>query len=167
MEMCLKLAYCAFSSSPSKDSTMSSLWGFLLHYLFKFKPLDDFSLPKRDCKSLCVWLECVCVHPHPLNKDFSQAVIGTFYQYHFQKIVGWVAFKFFFFILKFKLFKMCRPLPLFILLRFLLSVWKVIPYRKGMSCGMCSLKITTSKGILYSLGQLERLYDAISDKNKT
>ena len=118
--------------------------------------------------NLCVlWLECVWVHPHPLNKDFSQAVIGTFYQYHFQKIVGWVTFKFFFFMLKFKLFKMCRPLSLFILSRFLLSVWKVIPYRKGMSCGMCSLKITTSKGILYSLGQLERLYDAISDKNKT
>ena len=119
--------------------------------------------------NLCVFVTgvCVCVHPHSLNKDFSQAVIGTFYQYHFQKIVGWVAFKFLFFMLKFKLFKMCRPLSLFILLRFLLSVWKVIPYRKGMSCGMCSLKITTSKGILYSLGQLERLYDAISDKDKT
>ena len=55
---------------------------------------------------------CVCVHPHPLNKDFSQAVIGTFYKYHFQKMVGWVAFKFFFFMLKFKLFKMCRLLSL-------------------------------------------------------
>ena len=60
MEMCLKLAYSAFSSSPSKDSTRSSLWGFLLHYLFKFKPLDDFSLPKRDCKSLCVCDWSVC-----------------------------------------------------------------------------------------------------------
>ena len=26
--MCFKLAYCAFSSSPSKDSTMSTFWGF-------------------------------------------------------------------------------------------------------------------------------------------
>ena len=25
-----------------------------LHCLLKFKPLDDFSLPKRDCNSLCV-----------------------------------------------------------------------------------------------------------------
>ena len=41
----------------------------------------------------------------PLNKDFSQAVISTFYQCHFQKMVGWVAFKFFFFMLKFKSFK--------------------------------------------------------------
>ena len=56
MKMCLKLTYCAFSSSPSKDSTMGTLGGFL-HYLLTFKPLDDFSFPKRDCKSLrvCGW----------------------------------------------------------------------------------------------------------------
>ena len=53
MKMCLKLTYCAFSSSPSKDSTMST-FGVFLHYLLTFKPLDDFSFPKRDCKSLCV-----------------------------------------------------------------------------------------------------------------
>ena len=28
MKMCLKLAYCAFSSSPSKDATMSTFLGF-------------------------------------------------------------------------------------------------------------------------------------------
>ena len=41
---------------------------------------------------------------------------------------------------------MWRPMSLFMLLRFLLCVWKVrIPYRKGVSWGMCSLLITTSK----------------------
>ena len=38
MKMCLKLAYYAFSLSPTKDATMITFWGF----------------PKRDCKSLCV-----------------------------------------------------------------------------------------------------------------
>ena len=97
MKMCLKFAHCAFSLSPSKDSKMSALWGFSSLYLLKCKPVDDFSLPKHDCKSVCLWLECVCVHP--LNKDFCQAVNGTFYQCHFQKMVGWVTFKFFFFII--------------------------------------------------------------------
>ena len=60
--------------------------------LLKCKLVDDFSLPKRDCISECLWLECVCVHS--LNKDFCQAVNGT--QCHFQKMVGWVAFKVFF-----------------------------------------------------------------------
>ena len=40
-----------------------------------------FSLPKRDGKSLCVCGWSVCVHP--LKRNFSQAVIGTFYQCHF------------------------------------------------------------------------------------
>ena len=40
-----------------------------------------FFLPKRDCKSL--W---VC--DRVLSKDVSQAIIGTFYQCHFQKMVG-------------------------------------------------------------------------------
>ena len=75
-----------------------------------------------------------------LNKDVSQAIIGTFYQCYFQKMVEWVVFKFSLLcMLKFKWFKMWRPMSLFILLPFLLCVWKVIPYRKGMSWGMCSL----------------------------
>ena len=112
------------SSSPLKDSTMSTLWGFL-HYLLKFKPLDDIFPSKTWLQiSVCLWLECVCVYP--LNKDFSQAVIGFFYQCHFQKMVGWVTLKFFFFMLKFKSFRIWRPMSLFILLRFLLSVWNVI-----------------------------------------
>ena len=50
--------------------------------------------------SLCLWLERVCVHP--MNKDVSQAIIVTFYPCHFQKMVGWVAFKFsLLFVLKF------------------------------------------------------------------
>ena len=43
------------------------------------------------CVCVCVYV-CVCVHS--LNKDVSQAIIhiGTFYQCHFQKMVGWVSF---------------------------------------------------------------------------
>ena len=75
------------------------------------------------------------VQPPP-NKIFPvrRCISGTFYQCHFQKMVGWVAFKVSLLVmLKFKSCKMWRPMSLFILLRFLLSVWKVIPYRKGMS----------------------------------
>ena len=66
---------------------MSTLWGFLLQYLLKLKPLDDFPF-QNVIANLCVFVTgvCVCVHPHPLNKDFSQAVIDTFYQYHFPLI---------------------------------------------------------------------------------
>ena len=41
MKMCLKLAYCAFSSSPSKDVTMSTFCGFL-HFLLNFEPFNEF-----------------------------------------------------------------------------------------------------------------------------
>ena len=41
MKTCLKLAYCAFSSPPSEDATMSTLSGFL-HFLLKFKLFDEF-----------------------------------------------------------------------------------------------------------------------------
>ena len=64
-----------------------------------------FSLPRDMIANRSVFVArvgvgvCVCVHP--LNKDVSQAIIGTFYQCHFQKIVGWVTFK-----LRFKSFKM-------------------------------------------------------------
>ena len=48
---------------------------------------------------------CVCVHP--LVNDVPFAIIGAFYQCHFQKMVGWVAFKVsLLFMLKFKSFKM-------------------------------------------------------------
>ena len=58
----------------------------------------SFSLPKRDCKSLSVcralvWV-CVCVCVHPLNKDVSQAIIGTFFHCILQTMVGWVALRF-------------------------------------------------------------------------
>ena len=105
MKICLKLVYCAFLSSSSKDSTMSTPCGVFLYYLLKFKPLDDF-FPfqnvianlcvsvTRVCASVCV-CKCVCVHL--LNKDFFQAVMGSFYhQCHFQKMVGWVAVKYLF-----------------------------------------------------------------------
>ena len=56
----------------------------------------SFSPFKIDCKSLCVCVcvcsYCVCVHP--LNKDISQAIIGTFFQCILLKMVGWVALYF-------------------------------------------------------------------------
>ena len=75
-----------------------------LHYLLRY----EFFPIQKVIANLCVyvWLECVCVCVHLLKKDFCQAIIGTFYQCHFQKMVGWVAFKFsFLFMLKFKSFK--------------------------------------------------------------
>ena len=108
--MCL----CSFSSSPSKDSTMSTFWGFL-HHLLKFKPLDDVFPFKTWLQfSLCLWLERVCVHP--VNKDVSQAIFSTFYQCQFQKIVGWICFKFsLLFMLKFKSSKMWRPMSFYLI----------------------------------------------------
>ena len=75
MKMCLKLTYCAFSSSPSKDSTMGTFGGFL-HYLLTFKPLIGwFFLSKTWLQiSVCLWLECACTvvteTRNPENKDW-------------------------------------------------------------------------------------------------
>ena len=115
------------------------LW-FFFTICWSLKLFTSFSPFKTWLQiSLCVWLQLyVCVHP--LNKVVFQAIIGTFYQCHFQKMVGWVAFKVsLLFMLKFKSFKMWRPMSLFILLRLLLCLWKVIPNRKGMCWEMCSL----------------------------
>ena len=98
-----------------------------------------FSLPKRDA-NLCVFGVGVCVCVHPLNKDFSKAVIGTFYQSHFQKMVGWVALSYFFFMLKFKSFKMWRPMSLYFNAILAQRVKRSFPYRKGMSYYMYSLR---------------------------
>ena len=41
MKMFLKLGYCALSSSPSKDATMSAFWGFsslFVNVLMRFFP---------------------------------------------------------------------------------------------------------------------------------
>ena len=69
MKMCLKLAYCAFSSSPSKDATMSTFSGFSSLFL-KFKPAFDEFLPleKRDCKSLKLLLHYI-YSSVPFSKD--------------------------------------------------------------------------------------------------
>ena len=58
---------------------------FFLHFLLKFKPFDEF-FPFQNVianLSLCVATLCECVHP--LNKDVSQAIIGTFFSVHFTK----------------------------------------------------------------------------------
>ena len=55
---------------------------YLLWYLFTFcwtlTFWWDFSLAKRNCKSLSVCIARVCVCVHPLNKDVSQAIIALF-----------------------------------------------------------------------------------------
>ena len=84
MKMCLKLAYCAFSSSPSKDATMSTFVVFL-HYLSKFKPFDELFPFQNVIANLSVFVARACVCVHPFNKDVCQAIIGTLYQCHFQK----------------------------------------------------------------------------------
>ena len=116
---------------------MSIFWDFS-HFLFKFKSFHEFSFQNVISNlSLHEASVCVCGCVHPLNKDLSQATIGTFFLCLFQKMVGWVAFEVSIcFMLKFKPFKMWWPMSLFILLRFLLCVWKVIPYRKGFKCNM-------------------------------
>ena len=80
MKMCLKIGYCALSLSPSVDATMCTFWGFSSLFVEVETFWWVFSLPKLDCgKSLCeVASVCVCVHP--LNKDVSQAITGTFFQ---------------------------------------------------------------------------------------
>ena len=80
MKMCLKLGYCALSLSPSVDATMCTFWGFSSLFVEVETFWWVFSLPKLDCgKSLCeVASVFVCVHP--LNKDVSQAITGTFFQ---------------------------------------------------------------------------------------
>ena len=142
MKMCLKLAYCTLSSSPSKDVTGWVPFVVFLKFLLKVKLFDVFSLPRDMIANLSVFVaRCVCVCVHPLNKDVSQAITGTFCQCHFQKIVVWVTFKFsLLLMLRFKSFKMWLPMSLnFIWLRIILAL-RV----KGHSRGMCSFQITTS-----------------------
>ena len=102
--------------------------GVFLHYLLNFEPLHDFFPSKPWLQiSLCLWRKCVCQYTHWIKISFKLS-LALFISAIFWKMGGWVAIKFFFFMLKFKSFKMWRPKCLFILLRFLLSVWKVISY---------------------------------------
>ena len=127
---------CFFIASFKRYYDKYLLWFFFTFRWSLNRLMSFFSLPKRDSKSLSL---CSYIH---WMKDISQAIIGTFFKRLFSNMVGWVAFKVS--LLKFKPFKMWRPVSLFILLRFLLWVWKVIFTR------------TVRKAL-----------NAISDKNKT
>ena len=65
-----------------------------LFNLLKFKPFDEFFPFQNMIANLSVYVATVCVCVHPLNKDVSQAIIGTFLQCVLQKMVGWVALRF-------------------------------------------------------------------------
>ena len=98
MKMCLKLAHYAFLSPPSKGTTMSTFCVFFFTFCWRLNLFMSFSLPKRVCKSLwvCSYMYCVSVSVcvHPLNKDVSQAIIGSFLHCVLQKMVRWVALRF-------------------------------------------------------------------------
>ena len=87
--------------------------------------------------SLWMKLVCVCVGVYIRWIKMSPKLPLVLFLCLLQKMVGWVAFEVSIcFMLKFKPFKMWWPTSLFIVLRFLLCVWKVIPYRKGFTCNM-------------------------------
>ena len=69
-------------------------FGVFLHFLFKFKLFDDFFPFQNVIANLCVSVaSSLCVYVHPLNIDVPQAIIGTFFQCLFEKMVGLVAFE--------------------------------------------------------------------------
>ena len=85
MKMCLKLAYCAFSSSPSKDATMSTFVVFL-HYLSKFKPFDELFPFQNVIANLSVFVAraCVCVYIHSI-KTSAKLSLALFLSAIFKK----------------------------------------------------------------------------------
>ena len=91
-------ALCFFIVSFNRCYDEYLLW-FFLHFLLKFKPFDEFFPSKTWLQvslSQCVATVCVCVSVcvHPLNKDVSQGIIGTFLQCVLQEMVRWVALRF-------------------------------------------------------------------------
>ena len=59
-----------------------------------FFPFQNVIASLSECvATVCVWV-CVSVCVHSLNKDVSQAIIGTFLQCVLQKMVRWVALRF-------------------------------------------------------------------------
>ena len=79
MKMCLKLEYCAFSSSPSKDATMSTFVVFL-HYFLEFKPFDELFPFQNVIANLSVFVArvcvcvCVCIHSIKTSAKLSLAL---------------------------------------------------------------------------------------------
>ena len=67
---------CFFIVSFKRCYNEYLLW-FFFTFCWNLNLLMSFSLPKRDCRSLPVCSYCVCQCILPLNKDISQAIIGT------------------------------------------------------------------------------------------
>ena len=103
-----------FSSSPSKDTTISTFCVFSS----LFVKVSTFSWLFSPSKTWFQISLSVCSYIHWM-KDISQAIIGTFLV-PFSNMVGLVTLEVSLrFMMKFKPFKMWRPVSLFILLWFL------------------------------------------------
>ena len=150
MKMSLKLAYCAFSLSSSQDAKYDEylLW-FFFTICWSLNLLMSFFSSKTWLQiSLCVARVCVYIHWIKTSLKLSH--------WHFlpvpfsQKMVGWVAFKVSLrFMLRFKPLK-CNGQCLYII-QFLLCVWKVIPYRRGMYRGECTHCRSLRQNSIHSL----------------
>ena len=113
-------ALCFFIVSFKRYYDNYLLW-FFLHFSLKFKPFDEFFSFQNVIPALSL---CVAIS---IEWQTSLKLSLALFLVPFLNIVGWVALEVSLrFMLKFKPFKMWRPVSLFILLRFLLWVWKVI-----------------------------------------
>ena len=146
-----------------------------LHFWFKFKLFAQF-FPFQNVianlQSLSLSVQPVqlawgreCVYVHRIKTSLKLSL--HFFQCLFQKMVGLVAFEVSLcFLLKLKPLKMWRPMSLFMLLRVLLCVWKVIPYRKGMSRAW-NVLIVENKYIYFFTWTVRKALNAISVENNT
>ena len=108
-QMRLKLVYCAFSSSPSKDS-MSIFWG-LLSLFVEVEAFCWFFSFQNLIATPSIVIICGCI-----NKDVSQAILALFSVPSLKYgRVGRVSRFLFRFLSMFQPFKMWRPLSLLIL----------------------------------------------------
>ena len=102
-----------FSSPPVKDATMNTFCGFS-SLLLRFKPFDEFSPFQNMIANLCVCEAsagaCVCTHWIKTLKLSLALFFSAFYNHGRMGHIE-VCHRF---MLKFKPFKMWRPMSLFI-----------------------------------------------------
>ena len=102
---------------------------FDISHAHTYRKFISLATGKQIFLYVCVCV-CECIY---CIKPSLKLSLALFSQCLLQKTIGWVAFEVSFrFLLKFKPSKLWRAMPLFILLRFLLYVRKVSPFRKGV-----------------------------------